>query len=243
MNPYEILELQPGATSDEIKAAYHRLAKQWHPDRFPAGPAKEEAENRFRQLSEAFVMLKDVNRRTEIDATLATAPQAPTAPVSEAAPLKDPRTKGAEDWFKDAQKSMEYQDLDKALGLVQYAIRLDAGKPEYHLLLAEVLGARSGDKRTMVKALETAHQLSPKDVDTMVRLSELYRSLGMSARADGLIERARSISPKHKALKGLTPARPAAPSPEPQAKQEPESSLSSALRRIGTSLGLFSKRS
>ncbi|HLO68606.1 MAG TPA: DnaJ domain-containing protein, partial [Holophaga sp.] len=64
MNPYEVLEISPGSRPEEIKAAYHRLAKQWHPDRFN-GAAKAEAEGRFRQLAEAFNMLKDTARREE----------------------------------------------------------------------------------------------------------------------------------------------------------------------------------
>lgn len=238
MNPYEILELKPGATSEEIKGAYHRLAKQWHPDRYPAGPAKEEAEARFRQLSEAFVMLKDVNRRSEVDATLVTA--APDAPQPAAAPMKDPRTKGASDWFQDAMKAWKEQDLDRALGLVQYAIRMDGTEADFHRLLADVLEARGGDKRITVKALETVIQLAPNDVDAMLRLSEVFRGLGMSARADGLVERARALNPGHKAFKGGV-SRP--PVPEVPFKQEPGSPLSAIVGRIKASISLFSKRS
>ena len=64
MNPYEILEIAPGSSAEDIKAAYHRLAKRWHPDRF-TGAEKEEAEKRFRQLAEAFNMLKDAGKRED----------------------------------------------------------------------------------------------------------------------------------------------------------------------------------
>ena len=47
MNPYEVLEVSAGASPDEIKAAYHGMAKKWHPDRY-TGAAKAEAEQRFR---------------------------------------------------------------------------------------------------------------------------------------------------------------------------------------------------
>lgn len=240
MNPYEILELKPGATSEEIKGAYHRLAKQWHPDRYPAGPAKEEAEARFRQLSEAFVMLKDVNRRSEVEASMVTAAAATPGPQPEVVPVKDPRTKSPSDWFQDARKAWEDRDLDRALGLVQYAIRMEAGEADFHRLLADVLEARGGDKRAVVKALETVIQLAPKDVDAMLRLSEVFRGLGMSARADGLVERARVLNPGHKAFKA-GPARAAVP--EPQPKQEPGSPLSAMVGRIKASISLFSKRS
>jgi hypothetical protein len=57
MNPYEILNLAPEATSREIKAAHKRLAKKWDPTNL-AGPAKEEAEAHLRDLDQAMDVLK-----------------------------------------------------------------------------------------------------------------------------------------------------------------------------------------
>jgi curved DNA-binding protein CbpA len=57
-----ILIAPPAPTMEEIKAAYHRLAKQWHPDRF-SGEEKAAAEDRFRMLSESFNALKDPDKR------------------------------------------------------------------------------------------------------------------------------------------------------------------------------------
>ncbi len=47
MNPFEALEIAPGASFEEVKTAYHRLVQQWHPVRFP-GVEKAEAESRCR---------------------------------------------------------------------------------------------------------------------------------------------------------------------------------------------------
>ena len=49
MNPFDALEIHVGASAEEIKAAYHRLAKMWHPDRF-TGAEKELAESKFRDI-------------------------------------------------------------------------------------------------------------------------------------------------------------------------------------------------
>ena len=40
MNAYEVLNIAPNATRDEIRAAYRELARRWHPDRFMAGPER-----------------------------------------------------------------------------------------------------------------------------------------------------------------------------------------------------------
>ena len=53
-DPYEVLELKPGATDDEIKAAYRRLAKKYHPD-LNGGSA--EAEAKMKEVNEAYSVL------------------------------------------------------------------------------------------------------------------------------------------------------------------------------------------
>jgi COMPASS component SWD3 len=56
---YKILGLEPGASSEAVKQAYRALAKQWHPDSIIDNPAlKQQAEERFKQISEAYEILK-----------------------------------------------------------------------------------------------------------------------------------------------------------------------------------------
>jgi len=201
MNPYEILELAPGASADDIKAAYHRLAKKWHPDRF-TGAEKAEAEQRFRQLAEAFNMLKDAGRREEVNRNLPPNPattQVETpiqlAPSSQAVPLRE-RT--AEDWFEEAEEALKTGDHEKALGLIQYCIRLEPKKTEHFVFLAKVLDEGDGDKKALVKALESAIRLNPKDVDSTIRLAEVFQSVGMHARATRMWKTALSLAPNHR---------------------------------------------
>lgn len=60
MNPYEELEIKPGATQDQIKQAYHRLAKAWYPD-ICKDPG---ANNKMVRLNLAYEMLtKPENHR------------------------------------------------------------------------------------------------------------------------------------------------------------------------------------
>lgn len=58
MNHYNILGLQPGATEEEIKKAYRKLAKKYHPDLNP-GDAKATAQ--FQKVKEAYEALSDPN--------------------------------------------------------------------------------------------------------------------------------------------------------------------------------------
>ena len=62
---YELLELQPSASTDDIRKAYRRLAMKWHPDRNPTN--KDEAEARFKELSKAYEVLSDDKKRQLYD--------------------------------------------------------------------------------------------------------------------------------------------------------------------------------
>ena len=60
---YDTLEVQRDATQDEIKRAYRKLARRYHPD-----VSKEaDAEARFKQLGEAYEVLKDPEKRAAYD--------------------------------------------------------------------------------------------------------------------------------------------------------------------------------
>lgn len=60
-DPYKVLGVPPTATTDEIKAAYRKLALQWHPDRNQNKRA--EAEAKFKEVAHAYSQVSDPDKR------------------------------------------------------------------------------------------------------------------------------------------------------------------------------------
>jgi len=63
-NPYEILGVQRNASAEDIKKAYRKRAKECHPD---ANPDNPDAENHFKELSEAYAVLSNPQKRQQFD--------------------------------------------------------------------------------------------------------------------------------------------------------------------------------
>lgn len=63
---YEVLGVHKNASLDEIKKAYRELALKFHPDRVPH-EQKKEAEEKFKDISEAYAILSDANKRALYD--------------------------------------------------------------------------------------------------------------------------------------------------------------------------------
>lgn len=56
-NPYEVLGVKEGTSKEEIKKAYRELAKKYHPDQYGTNPLKDLAEEKMRELNEAYEYL------------------------------------------------------------------------------------------------------------------------------------------------------------------------------------------
>ena len=61
---YEVLGLQKGASEDEIKKAFRKMAMKYHPDK---NPGNKEAEEKFKEVNEAYSVLSDPDKKSKYD--------------------------------------------------------------------------------------------------------------------------------------------------------------------------------
>ena len=62
-DPYKVLGVSPNATDDEIKQAYRKLAKQYHPDKYVNNPLSDLASEKMKEINEAYDRILNDRKR------------------------------------------------------------------------------------------------------------------------------------------------------------------------------------
>lgn len=66
-DPYKVLGVSPSSSDDEIKKAYRKLAKKYHPDNFSDSPLREQAEEKMKEINEAYDRIQKIRSGKESD--------------------------------------------------------------------------------------------------------------------------------------------------------------------------------
>lgn len=171
-DPYEVLGLKPGASEAEIKRAYRELAKKYHPDRYRDNPLADLAEEKLREINEAYEYLMSGGRDSSRDYRAE-----PGA-----------RFGGDRAEFARVRQLLDLGDLKQAEDLLS---RLNPHDPEW-MFLQGLVSLRKGWYEQAYRMFVQAAQAAPhhpeyrQAVEQMKATARGFRVAGAERRRQGL---------------------------------------------------------
>ncbi|MEE3332163.1 MAG: J domain-containing protein [Myxococcota bacterium] len=142
---YQILEIEPGASSDEIKKAYYKSSRLFHPDanRGIEEALKLDCERISKRVTEAYCVLRDPRRRKVYDGRdgTGTRMQLATAKAEHKraqAEERQGKTPQGRQYFQKAQQDLEQGNARTAIQNLQMALTFEPGNEGFKAQIAEL---------------------------------------------------------------------------------------------------------
>jgi curved DNA-binding protein CbpA len=209
-NAYAILSVKTDAAQVEIQAAYHELAKRFHPDRFQSidfsVQDRVKAEQLFTSINTAYTLLRDPLTRASYDETRIAKESAFDAALKSKA-AKSEEEAQVEALFQEGRASLARRDFPKAVEQLKNCAWFNPKKASfnYYLGLAEleISEFRKSAEQHLLKAIE----LESMSVDSHLALAKLYIKVMLPRKAEIQIHEALQLDPQnaeaHKLLNEL----------------------------------------
>jgi len=192
---YRILRIKDTATTQEIRRAFYKLAKEFHPDRHYHLPSdkKYKLSQVFAHISTAYSTLSNPAKRKEYDKSLTLKPE-----------KLGSNTEIAKRRFDEGRAEFKQKRYEEAARLFGEACYLDGSVSKYHFYRGIALG-RLGRYKEAERAIGRALQLEPANAEYLAEAGHIFIALGMPLRARGSFERALRIEPSNeRAREGLS---------------------------------------
>jgi tetratricopeptide (TPR) repeat protein len=201
-NYFEMLELPLGSPIEEVRRAFFKLAKTYHPDRAKGALSdlRETFEYVFSNLSEAHSTLVDPDAREEYGGAISEGIKRTSVIPPGVGEEEVREVLEAENLFQKALVLMRRNQLDKALELIDQARQLNAEQGEYIAVWAKIqILQRTADAPIddLVSLLRHAEELSPKSERVNLYLAQALLRTGRSGEAAAHFERVLEISPRN----------------------------------------------
>jgi len=203
-NHFEVLGLGYQVSDAEVKAAYFRLAKRYHPDvhhHLSLADLRDPLEKIFMRLGEAFHALENEEGRTAYARRFS--PPSPAASPSQPAPRETPPTLGptqvgemfdrAKEHFNDGRYWEAIAVLAEVIPLAEGGLKLQA-----RLLMAKAYLKYPEKVREAERELLEVTQAQPENVEATYLLGTFYLHRGLAARAEALFRRVLELKPNHR---------------------------------------------
>jgi DnaJ-class molecular chaperone len=156
-DPYEVLGLQRGASKDEVKSAYRKLAKKYHPDMNENNPLQDLAEEKFKEIQWAYDQIMNGNSSASYESygssssydssstSLASVRQlVQTGRFQEAIrALNSISVRNAEWNYLVGVCYVNMGSLGQGMQYIQNAVRMDPGNFEYRNFLNQIMSTQN----------------------------------------------------------------------------------------------------
>jgi tetratricopeptide (TPR) repeat protein len=185
---YSALGIEEDASAADIKRAYFKAAKKFHPDslaRLGLGELRDTAAHVFGRVAEAFETLSDATKRAAYDAGDSGRTEIDTARLAQ-----------AETSFRKGEILVKMGNFAGALEYLRPAVELWPEEPAYQAELGWALFRQSRSDATKAREhLEIACEQQPGNAQTLYRLGLVLGSLGETEASKDRILAARAIDP------------------------------------------------
>jgi tetratricopeptide (TPR) repeat protein len=222
---YEVLGIPRDATEAQVKEAYFRLAKRFHPDVHhdeALHDLRDKLEAVFIRLGEAYEVLRNPRIRMSYERQLGPRP-GQAGGGAPAAGKDDPEAlaRQAEEAVRRAARSVAEERNWEAIQLLETSVgRVDGPlKQEARVLLARAYSKNPNWVKQGEELLQTVIREDPQNVDAHFHLAAIYRAGSLKSRAQAMLRRVLELEPEHEdarlQLEALGVEQPPLPSAEP----------------------------
>ncbi len=202
---YTLLGVTTQADLPEVKAAYYRLARKFHPDRYYGLEdlvVKEKIDIIFSTINVAYETLKNSRARQAYDNSNTDDKRiSPSKITSDSPAPKGDSSKVAEDYYQRAQKSFSSRNFYEAVQFLRSATQISPDVPKYWRQLGVVLLKNDQWRKEAEDSFNRAVDLEPHNGENHLYLAFLYKNSGLKLRARRCFAKVLELDPRNDVAK------------------------------------------
>lgn len=206
---YELLHISHRSTAADIKQAYFRLAKRFHPDLFHKqtdARTQHRIQHAFTEIAHAYEILRDEETRKTYDFKLRKLLQEleKLSPEERAKPQVQQKTlTEASEIFEHGFNLLMDEDFEAALPYIVRAVHLAPDNARYHAYYGKLLSMDNNQRFKAEAELQTAIKLEETNPTFRIMLVDFFIQNNLLKRAEGELNRMLAIFPDNKEARAL----------------------------------------
>lgn len=193
-NHFELLGLATTATQKEIEIAYKKYSEEFSPGRISMltdPEIRKKGNFLIMRGKQAIEILTDFKKRADYEKRGFREPSAEDIP-------EDTDEEKAKNIFKKAKSLKTMKDYDKAVWALKEAIKLDATKPAYYLMLGQCQAQSPQHKKEAEQNLQKAAEMEAWNAEPFFEMGMLFYSERLFKRAETFFRKALELEPNHR---------------------------------------------